>query len=87
MGPEAQEGGPIAFIQDGDIISIDAEKGTIDIHLTPAQLEDRKRNWAPRKTAYTSGALEKFAKLVGPAHKGAVTHAGFAGESHVYADI
>ena len=87
VGPEAQEGGPIAFIQDGDIISIDAETGTIDVHLTPAQLEDRKRNWAPRKTAYTSGALEKFAKLVGPAHKGAVTHAGYAGESHVYADI
>ena len=87
VGPEAQEGGPIAFIQDGDIISIDAETGTIDVQLTPAQLEDRKRNWAPRKTAYTSGALEKFAKLVGPAHKGAVTHAGYAGESHVYADI
>ena len=69
------------------MIAIDAEKGTIDLHLTPAQLEDRKRDWQPRTNAYGSGALEKFARLVGPAHKGAVTHPGFSGERHVYADI
>jgi len=87
VGPEAQEGGPIGLIETGDMISIDAEKGTIDVHLTPAELEDRKRAWIPRQTAYGSGTLAKFSKLVGPAHLGAVTHEGFAGERHVYADI
>ena len=87
VGPEAQEGGPIGLIEDGDIISIDAAKGTIDLRLTPAELQARKRNWKPRVTAYGSGTLSKFAKLVGPAHLGAVTHEGHAGERHVYADI
>ena len=87
VGPEAQEGGPIGLIEDGDMITIDAEKGTIDVRLTPADLEDRKRKWKPRVTAYGNGTLAKFAKLVGPAHLGAVTHEGFAGERHVYADI
>ncbi|MHA7857867.1 MAG: dihydroxy-acid dehydratase [Henriciella sp.] len=87
VGPEAQEGGPIGLIEDGDMITIDAEKGTIDVRLTPAELEDRKRKWKPRVTAYGNGTLAKFAKLVGPAHLGAVTHEGFAGERHVYADI
>lgn len=87
VGPEAQEGGPIGLIETGDMISIDAEKGTIDVKLTPAELEDRKRSWQPRTTAYGSGTLAKFSKLVGPAHLGAVTHEGFAGERHVYADI
>ncbi|MFN7055976.1 dihydroxy-acid dehydratase [Hyphomonas sp.] len=87
VGPEAQDGGPIALLRDGDIITIDAEAGTIDVRLTPAEIADRKREWAPRVTMYGSGALQKFAKLVGPAHEGAVTHPGFAGERHVYADI
>lgn len=87
VGPEAQDGGPIALLRDGDIITIDAEAGTIDVRLTPAEIADRKREWAPRQTMYGSGALQKFAKLVGPAHEGAVTHPGFAGERHVYADI
>ncbi|MEO1552923.1 MAG: dihydroxy-acid dehydratase [Pseudomonadota bacterium] len=87
VGPEAQEGGPIGLLEDGDIITIDAEKGTIDVRLSPAELADRKRNWKPRVTAYGNGTLSKFAKLVGPAHLGAVTHEGFAGERHVYADI
>jgi dihydroxy-acid dehydratase len=87
VGPEAQEGGMIGLLRDGDIITIDAEKGTIDVRLTPSEIEDRKRSWKPRKTMYGSGALQKFARLVGPAHEGAVTHPGFAGEGHVYADI
>ena len=57
------------------------------MRLTPAEMADRKREWTPRITRYGSGALQKFAKLVGPAHEGAVTHSGFAGELHVYADI
>lgn len=87
IGPEAQDGGPIGLLEDGDIISIDATQGTIDVRLTPAELEDRRRRWTPHKTMYGSGALEKFARLVGPAHEGAVTHPGFSGERHVYADI
>ena len=87
VGPEAQEGGMIGLLRDGDLITIDAEKGTIDVRLTPSEIEDRKRSWKPRKTMYGSGALQKFARLVGPAHEGAVTHPGFAGEGHVYADI
>ena len=87
VGPEAAEGGPISLIEDGDMITIDADNGTIDVHLTPAEMQERQRNWKPRETAYGSGTLAKFAKLVGPAHLGAVTHEGFAGERHVYADI
>lgn len=87
VGPEAADGGPIGLIEDGDMIMIDAEVGTIDVRLTPAEFEDRKRKWAPRQTAYGSGALDKFVRLVGPAHEGAVTHSGYQGERHVYADI
>lgn len=87
VGPEAAEGGPIGLVEDGDMITIDADNGTIDVRLTPAEMQERQRNWKPRETAYGSGTLAKFAKLVGPAHLGAVTHEGFAGERHVYADI
>ncbi len=87
VGPEAQEGGPIGLVQDGDIIAIDADAGTLDLEVDPAELEARRKMWKPRVTAYGSGALWKFAQIVGPAHLGAVTHPGFAGERHVYADL
>ena len=87
VGPEAQAGGPIALVKDGDIIAIDAEAGTIDIEVDPVELEHRKHHWSPRRTNYNSGALWKFAQGVGPAHKGAVTHPGEGAETHVYADI
>jgi dihydroxy-acid dehydratase len=87
VGPEAQVGGPIALIEDGDIISIDAEAGTIDLEVDPIDLEHRTRFWKPRETNYGSGAIWKFAQQVGPAHEGAVTHPGQAGETHVYGDI
>ncbi|HEX5776660.1 MAG TPA: dihydroxy-acid dehydratase, partial [Caulobacteraceae bacterium] len=87
VGPEAQEGGPIALIKEGDIISIDAEAGTIDLEVDPIELEHRARDWKPRVTNYGSGAIWKFAQQVGPAHLGAVTHPGHAGERHIYADI
>ena len=80
-------GGPIALVKDGDIISIDADAGTIDLEVDPIELENRLRFWKPRVTNYGSGALWKYAQIVGPAHLGAVTHPGAAGESHVYADI
>ncbi len=87
VGPEAQVGGPIALIQDGDIISIDAEEGTIELEVDPIELEHRKKRWEPRKTNYNSGAIWKFAQGVGPACDGAVTHPGEKAETHVYADL
>jgi dihydroxy-acid dehydratase len=87
IGPEAQLGGPIALIKDGDIIAIDADAGTIDLEVDPIELENRRRHWAPHQTLYGSGALWKYAQIVGPAHEGAVTHPGMAGERHVYADL
>ena len=87
VGPEAQEGGPIALVKDGDIISIDADAGTIDLEVDPIELEQRRRAWKPRVTDYGSGAIWKWAQGVGPAHLGALTHPGAAGERHVYADI
>ena len=87
VGPEAAEGGPIGLIKDGDIIVIDASKGTLDVELPADELARRKAAWEPRKTIYTSGVLSKYAAGVGPARAGAVTHAGGQGEGHVYADI
>ncbi|MGB6085211.1 dihydroxy-acid dehydratase [Parvibaculum sp.] len=87
VGPEAAVGGPIALVEDGDIISIDAENGTIDLEVDAAVLEKRRATWKPRETIYASGALWKYAQQVGPARKGAVTHPGGKAEKHVYADI
>ncbi|MGO9722314.1 MAG: dihydroxy-acid dehydratase [Methylocella sp.] len=87
VGPEAAVGGPIALVRDGDIIEIDAIKGTIDLLVEDAELEKRKKDWQPRKTNFGSGALWKYAQMVGPAVRGAVTHPGAAGEINVYADI
>jgi dihydroxy-acid dehydratase len=87
VGPEAQEGGPIALVKDGDIIAIDTAAGTIELEVDPIELENRRRHWRPLVTDYGSGALWKFAQGVGPAHLGAVTHPGMAGERKVYADI
>jgi dihydroxy-acid dehydratase len=87
VGPEAAEGGPIALVQDGDIITLDAVAGTIDLHVSKAELEARRAAWAPRKTDYNSGALWRYAQNVGPAYQGAVTHPGAAAETHIYADL
>ncbi|MES2095561.1 MAG: dihydroxy-acid dehydratase [Pseudomonadota bacterium] len=87
VGPEAAEGGPIALIEDGDTISIDAEAGTIDLLVADDVLAARRAAWKPRVSDYGSGALWRYAQNVGPAYKGAVTHPGAAAETHVYADI
>ncbi len=87
VGPEAAVGGPIALVKNGDIISIDAVKGKIELEVSKAELKRRLKKWKPRKTDYNSGALWKYAQLVGDAHKGAVTHPGGKAETHVYADI
>ena len=87
VGPEAAVGGPIALIEDGDVIDIDAERGTLSLRLDPDALAARRERWQPRRHAFQSGALWRYAQTVGPAGKGAVTHPGAAAEEHVYADI
>jgi len=87
VGPEAAEGGPIALIEDGDTIRIDADAGTIDLMVEPDVLATRKESWRPRETDFASGTLWKYAQGVGPAHKAAVTHRGGATEKKQYADI
>ncbi|MGB4057044.1 MAG: dihydroxy-acid dehydratase [Alphaproteobacteria bacterium] len=87
VGPEAALGGPIGLIKTGDIIRIDAHKGTLDVKLTAAELKTRRKKWKPRKTNYNSGALHKYAQLVGPAKDGAVTHPGAKAETHVFVDL
>ncbi|CEG07937.1 Dihydroxy-acid dehydratase [Afipia felis] len=87
VGPEAAVGGPIGLIQNGDIIELDAEAGTLNVKLSDAELAERRKAWKPRETGTGSGALWKYAQQVGPAIKGAVTHPGRAGEKSCYADI
>src|SRR6202166_2302650 len=87
VGPEAAVGGPIGLLQDGDMIEIDAEKGTLDVKLTKSELEQRARTWKPPADEVTSGYLWKYAQQVGPARKGAVTHPGGSVEKECYADI
>jgi dihydroxy-acid dehydratase len=86
VGPEAAVGGPIALLRNGDRIVIDAERGSIEVQLSDAELAARRAAWQPRATDYNSGALWKYAQTVGPAYLGAVTHPGAQAETHVYAD-
>ncbi len=76
VGPEAQVGGPIAAVRNGDIIEIDAIKGKLNVRLSAAEIKKRLKKWKPRKPVYNAGALWKYAQLVGPACEGALTHKG-----------
>ena len=87
VGPEAAVGGPIALVEDGDIIRIDAAAGTIDLDVPADALAERRARWTPRAHDYQSGALWRYAQNVGDARTGAVTHPGAAAETHVFADI
>ena len=87
VGPEAADGGPIALVEDGDTIAIDAEAGTIDLQVADDVLAARKAKWRPRTHDYQSGALWRYSQNVGPAWQGAVTHPGARSETHVFADI
>jgi dihydroxy-acid dehydratase len=87
VGPEAAECGPIALVENGDEIAIDAENGTIDLNVAEEVLAERRKLWKPRSSDYGSGALWRYAQTVGPAYKGALTHPGGKEERHVYADI
>ena len=87
VGPEAAEGGPIGLLRDGDMITIDADIGSMDVELSDAELAERKKAWKPKAPAFGSGALWRFAKNVGPARNGAITSPGAASEVRCYADI
>jgi dihydroxy-acid dehydratase len=76
VGPEAACGGPIALLKDGDVISIDAAAGRLDVRLGAEELAARRAAWRAVSHPPLAGALEKYEKLVGPACLGAVTHSG-----------
>ena len=71
--PEAQVGGNIAFVEDGDIISIDAKKNTINLHVSEDEINKRKLNWKKPKLKVNKGSLYKYARFVSSASKGCVT--------------
>ena len=87
VGPEAAVGGPIALLEDGDMITIDAEAGTIDVDLSDEELAARKERWQPRMSEFQSGAIWRYGQVVGDAEKGALTHPGAKAETYCYADI
>jgi dihydroxy-acid dehydratase len=87
VGPEAAVGGPLGLLRDGDMISIDAEAGTLDIGLPAEELDRRRQSWQPPRSMYTSGALWKYAQTVGTARLGAVTHPGAKAEVKSYPEI
>jgi len=87
IGPEAAIGGPIGLIRNGDMITIDAQKGTIDVALSDTELAERRHAWQTRRNDHQSGCLWRYSQTVGDAEKGAVTHPGARAEIRAYADI
>jgi dihydroxy-acid dehydratase len=87
VGPEAAVGGPIALLRDGDIVRIDAERGSLDVDLSQAELDSRKARWKAPAPEVTSGYIWKYAQQVGSARHGAITHPGAIAETSCYADI
>jgi dihydroxy-acid dehydratase len=87
VGPEAAIGGPIGLIRNGDMITIDAQRGTIDVALSDTDLAERRRAWQSRRSDHQSGCLWRYSQTVGDAEKGAVTHPGARAEIRAYADI
>lgn len=73
VAPEAQVGGPIAYLQTGDIVTIDSQTQEISFQITEEELNRRQDHWIQPKLKASSGALGKYARLVSPASKGAVT--------------
>jgi dihydroxy-acid dehydratase len=78
VSPEAFVGGPLALVRDGDPIRIDAGARRLDVMLDDVELAERRRAWTPGLPRHRAGALAKYARLVGQAPGGAVTHAGAA---------
>ncbi len=76
VSPEAASGGPLAILRNGDRILIDGVKGLLSVRLSSREIKERQRKSKPRKPQNLSGALEKYAALVGTAFRGAITHSG-----------
>jgi dihydroxy-acid dehydratase len=74
------------LLRDGDIIAIDADRGSLEVQLSDVEFERRRAAWQPRGSACGSGYLWKYAQQVGSARHGAVTHPGGAAEKACYAD-
>ncbi len=88
VGPEAAHGGPIGLLKDGDMITMNAVTGELSVDVSDADMVQRRADWkGARETIYASGALWKYAQLVGGAKDGAVTHPGAKDERHIYMDL
>jgi dihydroxy-acid dehydratase len=87
VGPEAYDGGVIGLLNEGDLITIDAESKTLSVNLTDSEIDSRRANFQPIENDYTSGALWKYTQTVSKARDGAVTHPGQKVEKFCYADI
>jgi dihydroxy-acid dehydratase len=74
VAPEAVDGGPIAFVRDGDIIKIDVPSLTLDVLVDEAEMAKRREGWQPNPPRYTTGVLGKYARLAQGAEKGAITN-------------
>ena len=72
VSPEAMEGGPIAFIKNGDIIEIDITKGILNVKVSDEEMAERKKNWTPNEPKIKTGYLKRYSKLVSSAMQGAV---------------
>jgi dihydroxy-acid dehydratase len=73
VAPEAAKGGPIAAVQNGDLIHLDITARRLDVELSDQEIQSRLANWIPPAPRYTTGVMAKYAKLVSSASKGAVT--------------
>jgi dihydroxy-acid dehydratase len=87
VGPEAALCGPIALVRDGDMITLNADEGIIDLEVNEDELAARAKDWVARPSSVKSGYIWKYANAVGAARTGAVTHPGAAAEESCYADI
>jgi dihydroxy-acid dehydratase len=87
VGPESADMGPIGLVKDGDIITIDAEKGTIDLEVPEPELAERRKAFKPKPPGFKTGALARYVRNVGPARDGALTTPGADQEVRCYADI
>ena len=70
--PEAAVGGPIALVQEGDIISIDIPNNSLNVKVSDEEMEERRKNWVPRESKVTTGYLARYASMVTSGDRGAV---------------
>ncbi len=72
VSPEAAVGGPIALVEEGDMISIDINANTLNLKVSDEELEERRKNWKPREPKVTTGYLARYASLVTSGNRGAI---------------